>query len=112
LAPFVKLDGGKFNDSWMTKKLFELSARYGNAIYNFQGLAFHKAKYRGTKKYLYSASRSFWPPNDIYLAFLSANITQGYFEMVGRLLWGMLTNGNNDRKNSNNEQTHPPSNNS
>ena len=28
---------------------------------------------------------------DIYLAFLSADITQSYFDTVGRLLWGMIT---------------------
>ena len=91
LAPFVKLDSGKFNDDWGSKKFFELSARYGNSIYNFTGLAFHKSKYRGSEKFLYFASRSALPTNDIYLAFLSADITRSYFETVGRLLWGMAT---------------------
>jgi lysylphosphatidylglycerol synthetase-like protein (DUF2156 family) len=91
LAPFVRLDGGKFNDDWGAKKFFELSAKYGNSIYNFTGLAFHKSKYRGNDKFLYFASRSHLPTNDIYLAFLSADITRSYFETVGRLLWGMAT---------------------
>jgi lysylphosphatidylglycerol synthetase-like protein (DUF2156 family) len=91
LAPFVKLDGGKFNDDWGAKKFFELSAKYGNSIYNFTGLAFHKSKYRGGEKFLYFASRSFWPANDIYLAFLSADITRSYFDTLGRLLWGVAT---------------------
>jgi lysylphosphatidylglycerol synthetase-like protein (DUF2156 family) len=91
LAPFVKLDRGRFNDDFGSSLFFKLSARYGNEIYNFKGLSFHKSKYRGTEKYLYFGSNSFWPSNDIYLAFLSAEITQSYFDTLGRLLWGMLT---------------------
>ena len=91
LAPFAKLEKGKFNDDFAARLFFRLSARYGNSIYNFQGLAFNKAKYRGREKSLYYASNSLWPLNDIYLAFRSADITRGYFSIPGRLLWGMLT---------------------
>jgi phosphatidylglycerol lysyltransferase len=91
LAPFVKLNAGKFNDDWGAKKFFELTAKYGNNIYNFNGLAFHKSKYRGDEKSLYFGSRSFWPSNDIYLAFLTADITRSYFDTLGHLLWGMAT---------------------
>jgi phosphatidylglycerol lysyltransferase len=90
LSPFVKLDGGKFNDDFGCNLFFKLSARYGNEIYNFQGLAFHKSKYRGREKNLYFASNSFWPSNDIYLAFLSADITRSYFGTIGQLLRGMV----------------------
>jgi len=90
LAPFVKLDRGRFNDDFGSSLFFKLSARYGNDIYNFKGLAFHKSKYRGVEKSLYFASNSLWPSNDIYLAFLSADITRSYFETMGRLLRGML----------------------
>ena len=90
LAPFVKLESGKFNDDLGSKLFFELSARYGNEIYNFQGLAFHKSKYRGCEKNLYFASNSFWPSNDIYLAFLSAGIARSYFGTLGQLLRGMV----------------------
>ena len=91
LSPFVKLEGGKFNDDLGCKLFFKLTARYGNEIYNFQGLAFHKSKYRGTEKSLYFASNSFWPANDVYLAFLSADIARSYFTTVGQLLRGMVT---------------------
>jgi len=97
LAPFVKLDQGKYNDDFGTKLFFQLSARYGNNIYNFQGLSFHKSKYRGTEKALYWASNSFWPSNDVYLAFLSADITRSYFSTLGRLVWGMLTAATNGK---------------
>ncbi|MEO8427444.1 MAG: phosphatidylglycerol lysyltransferase domain-containing protein [Verrucomicrobiota bacterium] len=89
LAPFVKLDGGKFNDDWATRIFFELSERYGNEIYNFKGLSFHKSKYRVPEKHLYFASNSLMPANDVYLAFLSSDITRSYFSTVGRLLRGM-----------------------
>lgn len=91
LAPCVNLDGGKFNDDFASKLFFKLSERYGNAIYNFRGLAFHKAKYRGRENFLYFASNSAMPSNDIYLAFRSADITRSYFSTIGRLVWGMVT---------------------
>jgi lysylphosphatidylglycerol synthetase-like protein (DUF2156 family) len=91
LAPFMKLEQGRFNDDWGSRVFFQLSTRYGNAIYNFQGLSFHKSKYRGNEKYLYYASNSLLPSNDIYLAFHCADITRSYFSTLGQLLWGMLT---------------------
>lgn len=91
LAPCVNLKGGKFNDDFASKLFFELSERYGNDIYNFRGLAFHKAKYRGSENFLYFASNSLIPANDIYLAFRSADITRSYFSTLGKLVWGMLT---------------------
>ena len=97
LAPFVKLDLGKYNEDFGTKLFFQLSARFGNSIYNFKGLSFHKSKYRGTEKPLYWASNSLLPSNDVYLAFLSADITRSYFSTLGRLIWGMLTAAKNGK---------------
>jgi len=91
LAPFVKLDLGKYNDDFGAKLFFKLSARFGNRIYNFTGLSFHKSKYRGFEKPLYYASNSLLPSNDVYLAFLSADITRSYFSTLGKLIWGMAT---------------------
>lgn len=91
LAPFVNLDAGCYNDDWATMKFFQLSERFGNNIYNFKGLSFHKAKYRGPAKSLYFASTSSMPSNDVYLAFLSSDITRSYFATMGQLLWGILT---------------------
>jgi len=91
LSPFVNLEQGRFNDDFGSKLFFKLSVRYGNEIYNFQGLAFHKSKYRGNEKPLYFASNGAWPSNDVYLAFLSADITRSYFSTIGRLVWGMVT---------------------
>jgi lysylphosphatidylglycerol synthetase-like protein (DUF2156 family) len=90
LAPCVGLERGKFNDDYASKLFFQLSERYGNEIYNFRGLAFHKAKYRGEENSLYFASNGLWPSNDIYLAFRSAEITRSYFSTLGRLVWGMI----------------------
>src|ERR1044071_1559207 len=99
LAPFVKLDLGKFNDDFGTKLFFNLSAKFGNNIYNFKGLSFNKSKYRGTEVLMYFASNSAWPSNDVYLAFLSADIARSYFSTLGRLIWGMLTAGRNGKSN-------------
>lgn len=91
LAPFVKLETGKFNDDRGARLFFQASARFGENIYNFQGLAFHKGKYRGREKPIYFASNNALPSNDVYLAFLIADIARSYFETVGRLLWGVAT---------------------
>ena len=91
LAPFVKLDRGKYNDDLGAKLFFSLSARFGNNIYNFKGLSFHKSKYRGQEKSLYIASNSLVPSNEIYLAFVSADVAHSYLETLGQLVWGMLT---------------------
>jgi alpha-beta hydrolase superfamily lysophospholipase len=90
LSPFMKLENGKFNDDLGVKLFLKVSAKYGNEIYNFQGLSFHKAKYRGTDRNLYFASNSLWPSNDVYLAFLSADIARSYFETLGLLVKGMI----------------------
>ena len=89
LAPFVKLESGKYQDDWATAKFFQITERFGNDIYNFKGLSFHKAKYRGAEKSLYFAANSPMPSNDVYLAFLSSDITSSYFSTMGRLLGGI-----------------------
>ena len=91
LAPFSKLNNGRFNDDFGTKLFFQASERFGNNIYNFQGLSFHKSKYRGNEKSLYFASNSALPSNDVYLAFLSADITRSYFSTLARLLLGIVS---------------------
>ncbi len=91
LAPFVKLDRGKYNDDFGAKLFFTLSARFGNSIYNFKGLSFHKSKYRGLEKSLYIASNSLVPSNEIYLAFVSADVAHSYLGTLGQLVWGMVT---------------------
>jgi lysylphosphatidylglycerol synthetase-like protein (DUF2156 family) len=90
LAPFVKLELGKYNDDLGAKLFFRVSARFGNDIYNFKGLSFHKSKYRGVERPLYYASNNRWPSNDIYLAFVSADITRSYWRTLGQLLRGMI----------------------
>lgn len=90
MCPFVKLDHGVYNDDWATKLFFQISERYGNEIYNFKGLSFHKSKYRGTDRPVYFASNSPLPSNDVYLAFLTSNIANSYFATMGRLLKGVF----------------------
>ena len=99
LAPFGKLDCGNFNDDWGAKLFFKLSARFGNSIYNFKGLSFHKSKYRGVERPLYFASNSFLPSSDIYLAFASAGLADGCLATFGKLMRGMLPAGRNRKSN-------------
>ena len=91
LAPFVRLGLGKFNDDRVTRMFFELSEKYGNRIYNFKGLAFHKSKYRVTEKPVYFASKSLFTSNDIYLAYLSSDITTSYVSTVSVLVRGVIS---------------------
>jgi lysylphosphatidylglycerol synthetase-like protein (DUF2156 family) len=91
LAPFAKLTDGRFNDDFGSKLFFQLSERFGDDIYNFKGLNFHKSKYRGSEKSLYFASNRANPSMDVYLAFLSSDITRSYWVTLFRLLWGIVT---------------------
>jgi lysylphosphatidylglycerol synthetase-like protein (DUF2156 family) len=97
LAPFVKLDTGKYNDDSAAKRFFDWTARFGNSIYNFEGLSFHKSKYRGVEKSLYCASNSGFMMNDLYLAFTSADISRSYFATLGQLARGMFSALRNGR---------------
>ncbi len=90
MCPFTKLLDGKYNDDFGTKLFFQISERYGNEIYNFKGLAFHKSKYRGTERSVYFASNSLLMSNDVYLAFLTSDIANSYFATMGRLLKGVV----------------------
>lgn len=90
LCPFTKLDLGIYSDDLATKWFFQISERFGGEIYNFKGLSFHKSKYRGMEKAIYYASNSLLPSNDIYLAFLTAEIATSYFTtmgLLGRGIW-------------------------
>jgi alpha-beta hydrolase superfamily lysophospholipase len=95
LSPLAKLDKGKYNDDFGARLFFKITSRFGNSIYNFKGLSFHKSKYRGVERPLYFASNSFMPASDIYLAFVSADITSGFFATLRKLVWGMITAGRN-----------------
>ena len=99
LAPFGKLDCGHFNDDWGAKLFFKLSARFGNNLYNFKGLSFHKSKYRGVERPLYFASNSFLPSGDICLAFASAGLAAGCLATFGKLIRGLLAAGRNRKSN-------------
>jgi pimeloyl-ACP methyl ester carboxylesterase len=90
LSPFHGFENARFNDDFGVRFFFKLSARYGNEIYNFKGLAFHKSKYRGLERPIYYASNSIMPGNDVYLAFATADIARSYFGMVAQLLRGMI----------------------
>jgi len=97
LAPFERLDGGNMNDDWGARLFFKLSARYGNTIYNFKGLSFHKSKYRGVERPLYFASNSLCPCGDIYLAFAAAGMADSCRATFGKLIRGVLAAGRKAR---------------
>jgi lysylphosphatidylglycerol synthetase-like protein (DUF2156 family) len=99
LAPFGRLDCGKFNDDWGAKLFFKLSTRFGNSIYNFRGLSFHKSKYRGVERPLYFASNSLLPSSDICLAFASAGLADGCLATLGKFIRGLLATGVNRKSN-------------
>ena len=107
LAPFMKLDQGRYNDDWGAKLFFWLSVRFGNNIYNFEGLSFHKSKYRAREKSLYLASNNWMPSNDIYLSFVSSDITRSYFQTLGQLVWGMMTSWRRPRLTATHPHRHP-----
>ncbi|HCN78683.1 MAG TPA: hypothetical protein DIT13_16000 [Verrucomicrobiales bacterium] len=89
LCPFTHLQLGRYRDDLATDWFFQVSRRYGGEIYNFDGLSFHKSKYRGREKPIYFVSNSALPSNDVYLAFLAADIATGYFSTMGLLARGI-----------------------
>ena len=89
LCPFTELDVGKFADDKATDWFFKISRRFGGEIYNFDGLAFHKSKYRGSRNPLYFVSNSALPSNDVYLAFLASDIARSYWGTMGLLMLGI-----------------------
>lgn len=90
LCPFTKIETGLFADDLMTKWFFQITERFGGEIYNFKGLAFHKSKYRGAERPMYYASNSALPSNDVYLAFLKADIATSYMTTMKQLGIGMF----------------------
>lgn len=103
LCPFTNLEKGEFSDDLATRLFFQISQKFGGEIYNFKGLAFHKSKYRGVEKCVYFVSNSALPSNDVYLAFLTADIAKNYFATMGLLGKGMIKellkgNGNGKEK--------------
>jgi hypothetical protein len=80
---------GQYATTIGRQTFFGLSARFGNNIYNFNG-AFSPINPCTAENVRRTPPRLF-PSNDIYLAFLSADITRSYFGVVGRLLWGMIS---------------------
>ncbi|MDZ4289199.1 MAG: phosphatidylglycerol lysyltransferase domain-containing protein [Prosthecobacter sp.] len=90
LCPFSRIETGIFADSFITRWYFILSERFGGEIYNFKGLSFHKSKYRGSEKALYFASNGLMPWNDVYLAFLTSDISDGYFSTMARFGLGVF----------------------
>jgi SAM-dependent methyltransferase len=92
LSPFVKLDLGKYNDDKAFKLFLEITARFGEGIYNFSGLSFHKSKYRGSEKPIYFATKSRLASNEMYLAFHAAGISKNYWSTFGELLKGAFKN--------------------
>jgi lysylphosphatidylglycerol synthetase-like protein (DUF2156 family) len=89
MCPFTKTENGIYSDDLMTRWFFQISQRFGGEIYNFKGLAFHKSKYRGQEKMIYYASNSLFPSNDVYLAFLTADIANSYFTTMRLLAVGV-----------------------
>src|SRR5690606_30209129 len=72
------------------KTFFELNWKYGNQMYNFKGLCSHKLKYHGEKIPRYYASNSLMQSNDVYLAYLSANVATSNFDSMWRLTKGIF----------------------
>jgi phosphatidylglycerol lysyltransferase len=90
IAPFDKVDEGRFNDDFVLKIFVKTCRKYGHRVYNFRGLSFYKSKYRADEKQVYFASGSAMPLNDLYLSFLASRIASSYLGVIGNLCGGIL----------------------
>ncbi len=89
LAPFLGVHRAEFRDHRFTEWFFRLSDRYGSRIYNFGGLRDHRVRYKVPGVTKYFASRSLFPPNEAFLAYLGARMVDGYLSMAKDLLLGI-----------------------
>jgi lysylphosphatidylglycerol synthetase-like protein (DUF2156 family) len=89
LCPFSGIDAGIYSDHPVMRWYFQFSERYGGEIYNFKGISFHKSKYRGKPNPLYFVSNSLMPWNDVYLSFLTSDISKGYMATMWLLFVGI-----------------------
>ena len=89
ISPFDKVEQGSLNDDGMTQLFFMMCREFGEDIYNFKGLSFYKSKYRGEERPIYFASNSLMPVNDVYLAFRSSSIANGYTQTLMSLAKGI-----------------------
>jgi lysylphosphatidylglycerol synthetase-like protein (DUF2156 family) len=90
IAPFDKVDKGRFNDDLIMKLFVQTARKYGDYIYNFGGLSFYKSKYRAKENPVYFASREILPVNDLYLSFLASDIAKSYADTMGKLVKGII----------------------
>lgn len=91
LAPFDKVDNGRFQDDPVTKWFFKLTRRYGENVYNFGGLSFFKSRFRAPEISKYFASNALFPANDVYLAYRSSGIVENYSKMMADFFTGLAT---------------------
>ena len=62
IAPFISVDTPpELNPSWFTHLCFWANPRFYNWLYNFRGIAQHKAQYGGESRPVYFAARSRYP---------------------------------------------------
>jgi len=91
IAPFDKIDIGKFQDSKSLYYFIKLMRKYGDRVYNFGGLSFHKSRYKAKEKPVYLATKGIMPTNDLYLAFLCSGIAESYFDTLWKLTKGIFS---------------------
>ena len=77
LAPFVKLERGKYNDDWGAKLFLTLQRPFRQRHLQLQRPVFPQIQIPGVEKSLYVASNNLLvASNDLYLAFVSADVTR------------------------------------
>lgn len=69
LCPFKDVQLDEFRDSKTARLLLQLCWDWGSALYSFQGLAQHKAEWRGQDQPIYMASNGWLPVLDVLCVF-------------------------------------------
>jgi lysylphosphatidylglycerol synthetase-like protein (DUF2156 family) len=84
LSPFYNLEETKGQDIFI-KKTFSNLYKNGEKIYPFQGLSFHKSRYRGKEVPVFFASDRKIPLADVYLGFRNSKIIPNLVSFVRKI---------------------------
>jgi lysylphosphatidylglycerol synthetase-like protein (DUF2156 family) len=90
IAPFWEMHRGTWNDDKLVHAFLKMLYTHGNEMYNFQGLSFHKSRYRAPARPLYMATRTKLGLKDVYLAFAVSEIIRSPFEIGIKVAKGMI----------------------
>lgn len=86
LSPFYNINLNEIrNSSIFTNQIFNFFYNYGNDLYNFKNLGFHKNRYGGSERGVYFCTRDKYPLRDIYISFKNSKMIQNPWDLLKKI---------------------------